>query len=128
MRLVKETWLLIRNLKFAVDGGKDALHLSHSEHSAEESVAGIVAVVALIHYAARLVGERHAVVHTHGQGWIFLFKDAAELDKVGTTAQMTGFREVAVGEDVATTQVNEVGARCKLLGHSHYVVVGTSRE
>ena len=110
MRLVKETWLLVGNLKFAIDGGKDALHLSHSEHSAEERIAGIVAVVALVHYAARLVGERHAVVYTHGQGWILLFKDAAELDDIGTSAQMAGFREVAVGEDVATAQVNEVGA------------------
>ena len=55
----------------------------------------------LVHDAARLVGERHAVVNTHGQLRILLFEDAAELNEVGTSAQMAGFGEVAVGEDVA---------------------------
>ncbi len=41
---------------------------------------------------------------------------------------MGGFSEVAVGEDVAGAQVDEVGAVGKLSGHGHAVVVLASGE
>ena len=87
-----------------------------------------MAVMGLVHDAAILVGEGHAVIDAHGQLGIFLLKDAAELDEVGTSAQVGGFGEVAVGEDVAGAQVYEVGARSELAGHLHDIVVGTCRE
>jgi hypothetical protein len=111
--------------KFTVNGGEDALYLSEGEHTSQQGVAGIVAVARLVEDTARLVGKRHTVVNTHGQLWILLLEDTAKLDEVGTSAQMAGLGEVAVGEDVARTQVNEVGARSKLLGQLNDVVVST---
>ena len=64
--LVEESGLFIFDAEFAVNGGEDALYLTEGEHTAQQGVAGIVAVTAFIHDAARDVGERHAVVHTHG--------------------------------------------------------------
>ena len=77
------------------------MHLSEGKHASQQRVAGIVAVTRLIHDAARLIGEGHSVVNAHGQFRILFLEDAAKLDEVGTSAQMTGFREVAVGEDMA---------------------------
>ncbi len=61
-------------------------------------------------------------------GIFFLFEDAAELDEVGPSAEVAGFGEVAVGEDVAGAQVHEVGARGKLAGHGDDIVIGSGRE
>ena len=114
--------------KFTIDGGEDALYLSEGEHSAQKGVAGIVAVARLIHDTTRLVGEGHTMVYAHRQSGIFLLEDTAEFDEVGTSAQMAGLGEVAVGEDVARTQVNEVGARSKLLGEFYDIIVSTGAE
>ena len=73
-------------------------------------VTGIMTVTRLVHDATRLVGKRHAVVHTHRQGGILLFEDAAELDEVGTTAKVRSLGEVAIGEDMARAQMHEVGS------------------
>ena len=78
-----------------------------------------------IHDAAGLVGEGHTMVNTHRELWVLLLEDAGELDKVGTTAQMRCFGEVAIGEDMTGTEVYEMGARRKLLSHLHYVVIGS---
>ena len=87
-----------------------------------------MAVARLVHDTARLVGECHTVVHTHGQLWILLLEDATQFDEVGTSAQVAGLGEVAIGEDVTRTQVNEVGARGKLLSQLHHIVIGTCRQ
>ena len=68
------------------------------------------------------------MIHTHRQIGILLLEDTCQFDEVGTSTKMTSFRKVAVGEDVARTKVNEVGARSKFLSQLHHVVVGTSRE
>jgi hypothetical protein len=102
--------LFVFNTKLTVYGSQDTLYLTECEHTAEQRVTCIVAMTALIHDAARLVGKGHTVVYAHGQLWILLFEDSAELNQVGTTAQVRGFSKVAIGEDVARTQVNEMGA------------------
>ena len=126
--LVKETGLLVFNAQFAVNGGKDSLYLSHGEHAAQKGIAGVVAVAALVHDTTGLVGKCHAVVHTHRQLWVLLLEDAAQLNQIGTAAQVAGLGEVAIGEDVTRTQVNEVGARGKLLSQLHHIVIGTCRQ
>jgi hypothetical protein len=108
--LIKESGLLVFDAQFAVNGSKNTLYLTKGKHTAKKGVTSIVTVVGLIHHAARNVGEGHTVVHTHRQLWVLFFEDAAELDEVGATAQVTGLREVSVGEYVARTQVNEVSA------------------
>ena len=108
--LVEESGLFVGEAEFAVDGGKNALHLAEGEHPTEKRVAGIVAVARLVEHATRLVGEGHTVIHTHRQIGILLLEDTTELDEVCTSAQMAGFREVAVGEDMAGAQVYEVCA------------------
>ena len=126
--LIKESGLFVFYSKFTVNGGEDTLYLSECEHAAQQGVAGIVAVARLVEDAARLVGKRHTVVNAHGQLWVLLLEDTAEFDKVGTSAQVTGLGEVAVGEDVARTQVNEVCARSKLLGQLNDVVVSACTQ
>ena len=98
---VEEAGLFVGDAELAVDGGEDALHLSESEHAAEEGIAGVVAMARLVHDASRLIGEGHAVVDTHGKVGVLLLEDAAQLNQVGTSTQMTSFCEVAIGEDVA---------------------------
>ena len=88
LTLVKESRLLVGNAQLAVDGSKDALHLTEGEHTAQKRVAGIMAVTALIEDAARLVGKRHTVIYTHRQLWVFFLENPAQLDEVGTSAQM----------------------------------------
>ena len=85
-------------------------------------------MTALVEYTTRLVGKRHSVIHTHRQLRILLLENPTELDEVCASAQMAGLREVAVGEDMARTQVNEVGARSKLLGQFYYIIICTSRK
>ena len=92
--------MLIFNTEFAVNSSQNALHLSEGEHTSQQRVAGIVAVTRLIHDAAGLVGEGHTVVNAHGQAGILFFKDTAQFDDIGTSSQVAGFREVAVGEDM----------------------------
>ena len=120
--------MFVFDSELAVDGGEDTLYLSEGEHTAQKRVTRIVAVRGLVHDATRLVGEGHTVVYAHGKIRILLLEDTAEFDDVSTSAQMAGLREVAVGEDVAAAQVDEVGARSELLGHLHYIVIGTCRE
>ena len=64
---IKESGLFVFNTKLAVNGSKNALHLTHSEHTAKQSISGIVSMTGLIHYAAGLIGKCHTVVNTHGQ-------------------------------------------------------------
>ena len=73
-------------------------------------------MTALVHDTTRDIGKCHTVIHAHGQFGVLFLKDAAELDEVGTTTQMAGLGEVAIGEDVAGAQMNEVGAGSELLG------------
>ena len=47
------------------------------------------------------VSKNLNVIHAHGELGIFLLEDAAQLNQVGTTAQVRGLGEVAGGEDVA---------------------------
>ena len=35
LALIEESWLLVLNAKFAVNGSKDALYLTKGEHAAE---------------------------------------------------------------------------------------------
>ena len=126
--LIEEAGLLVGDAKFTIDSGKDAFDLTEGEHAAEESVAGIVAMARLVEDAARLIGERHAMIDAHRETGVLLLEDAGKLDEVGTTAQVAGLGEVAVGEDVAAAEVYEVGARSELAGKIDHVVVGTSRQ
>ena len=128
MESIEEAGLLVGDAKLTIDGGKDAFDLTEGEHTAEESIAGIVAMARLIEDAARLIGERHAMIDTHRETGVLLLEDAGKLDEVGTTAQVAGLGEVAVGEDVAAAEVYEVGARSELLGKIDHVVVGSGRE
>ena len=41
---------------------------------------------------------------------------------------MAGFGEIAIGEDVAGAEMNEMSSRSKLTCHSHDIVVGPCRE
>lgn len=135
-RLVIETWLLVLDAKLAVDSSNDALNLTHSEHAAKECVTRVVAMVALVEHATWLINESHAMIDTHWETTarvalallLSLLEDAAELDEVATTAQVRSLGEVAIREDVARAEVNEVGAIGKLVGHSHTVVVLAGRE
>ena len=86
-----------------------ALHLGKGEHTAEERIAGIVA-------AGFVAEHRLTVVDAHGQSGIGALEDAAKLHKVGTSAKVAGFGEVAIGEDVARAQMDEMGARGILAG------------
>lgn len=63
--LIKEPRLLVLDAKFLVNCSHNTLNLTHSEHTAEESVARVVTMVALVEDATRLVGECHTVVNTH---------------------------------------------------------------
>ena len=120
--------MFVIEAELAIDGGKDALDLAEGEHTTEEGVAGVMAVGRLVEDSARLVGEGHAVIDTHRQLRILLLEDATELDEVCTTAEVGGLCEVAIGEDVAGAQMDEVGARSELAGEIDHVVVGASRE
>ena len=86
--LVEESGLFVGDSEFAIDGGEDALYLSEGEHTAKESITSVVAMTALIHDTARSVGEGHTMVYTHGQSWILLLEDAAELDEVSTSSEV----------------------------------------
>ncbi len=99
--LVEEAGLFVFDAQFAVDGGEDALYLSEGEHTAEEGVASIVTVARLVEDSAGLIGKGHTVVNTHRQLWVFLLENPCQLNEVGTSAQVAGFSEVAVGEDMA---------------------------
>ena len=92
--------MFVGETQLTVDGGEDTLHLSESEHTAKEGVAGIVTVARLIHDAARLIGESHTVIYTHRKLRILFLKYLAEFYDVGTSTQMAGFSEVTIGEDV----------------------------
>ena len=98
------------------EGSEDTLHLRHGKHASEEAIAGVVATCLVAQHGA-------AVVHTEGKRAALGLKDATQFYQVGTPAKMTGFREVAVGEDMAGTKVNEVGARCELARHVHHVII-----
>ena len=105
LQSIKESRLLVGYSQFAVDSGQYALHLSEGEHSPEQRISCIVSVAALVHDAAGLVGEGHAMVHAHGQparrAQLLILEDAAQLNEVGASAQVAGLGEVAIGEDVA---------------------------
>jgi len=130
---VIEPWLLVFDAKFSIHGSDDTLNLAHRKHSAEQGVAGIVSVGALIKHTTRLVGEGHAMIDTHRETatrvalafLLCLLKDAAKFYQVGTATKVGCLREVAVREDVARTEMYEMGAVGKLLRHSHTVVVLT---
>ena len=107
--LIKESGLFVFDAEFAVNGGEDTLHLSEGEHTAEKGVAGIVSVAALVENATRLISEGHTVIYTHRQFRILFLEDTTEFDEVCSSAKMAGLREVTVGEDMAGTQVYEVG-------------------
>ena len=64
--LVEEAGLFVFDAEFAIDCGEDALYLSEGEHTAQQGVAGIVAVTAFVEDAPRLIGEGHTVVNAHG--------------------------------------------------------------
>ena len=123
--LVEESGLFVFDAEFTVDGGKDALHLSEGEHASEERIAGIMAVAAFIHDASRLVCEGHAVVDTHRQLRVLLLKDTAELDEVGTSAKVRSLCKVAIREDMARAQMNEVGTRSELLCELYHIIIST---
>ena len=91
---VEEAGLMEGDAQLTVDGGENAFHLTQRKHTAQEGVAGIVAAVLITQH-------RHAMVYTHGQMGVGLLKDTCQLNQVGTSAEMGGFGEVAVGEDVA---------------------------
>ena len=135
-QLIIESRLLIIDAEFIINCGNDTLNLPHGKHAAQESVTGIMTVIALIEYTTWLIGEGHTVVYTHWQTTtgialaflLCLLEDTAEVDEMAATTQVGSLREVAVREDVARTQMNEVSAVGKLLGHCHTVVVLASRE
>ena len=108
--LVEKSWLLVFDSQFTIHSGKDTLHLTQCKHTTQQGVAGIVAVARFVHDSTWFVGKCHTVVDTHRQLWIFLLENPTQFNEVGTTIQVTGLREVAIGEDVARAQVYEVGA------------------
>ena len=107
--LIVESWLLVLYAKLAVNSCDDALNLTECEHTTEESVAGVVTLVALVEHTTRLVCECHAVVNTHRKTTtavalsvlLCLLEDAAKLDEVATTAKVRSLCEVSVREDMA---------------------------
>ncbi len=90
----------------------------------------IVAVVTLIEYATKLIGEGHTMIHSHRDtttriALVFLLcllEDAAKFYQMATTTQVGSLREVAIREDIAGTQVNEVSAISELLSHCHRIL------
>lgn len=110
-----------RTKELLCDGGEHTLYLSQGKCSSEKAVACIVASV--------LVAEHgFSVIHAHGQRWIHALEDATQFRYIGTSTQVAGFREVAIGEDMAGTQVDEVGAGCEFMRHGDDIVVGSCRE
>lgn len=132
-RLFEESWLDVLDAQLTIYGSHDALYLTHSEHTAKERVTRVMAVVGLIEHATRLVGEGHTMIHTHRQTTaavalailLCLLEDAHELYQIATAAKVRSLGKVAVREDVAAAEVNEMGAVSKLASHRHYVVVLT---
>ena len=135
-QLIIESRLLVLYAQLIIHGSDDALNLAHGKHATQEGVTGIVAVVALIEYAAWLIGEGHTMVYSHRQSatrialafLLCLLKNAAKIYQMATTTQVGSLREVAVREDVARAQVNKVSAVGKLLRHGYTVVVLAGRE
>ena len=112
MVLFVKSGLLIFDAKLSVHRGNHPLYLSHGEHSSEERVAGIIS-------PGFIAKHGHAVVYSHWQSsdvgivappLLFSFKDAGQLYDVGSSAEMTGLREVAVWEDMARPQVYKPSA------------------
>ena len=79
-------------LTVAKDGGYYALYLPEGEHTAEETIARVVAPLLVAQH-------RHAVVHAHGQRGVLLLENPDKLNKVGTAAKVARLGEVAVGEN-----------------------------
>ena len=107
--------------EIAVDGGEDALDLSHGEHAAEEGVAGVVTFVSVTQHG-------HAMVYTHREAWIFLFEDADEFYDVRAATEVAGFGEIAVREDMTRTEMDEMGSRSELMSHFHDFVLRSCGE
>ena len=68
------------------------------------------------------------MVYTHGEVGIFLLKDTGELNKVCPTAQVAGFGEIAVVENVARAQMDKPSAAAELARHLYHVVVNSGRK
>ena len=135
-QLIIESRLLIIDAEFIIYCCDDTLNLTHGKHAAQEGVTGIVTVIALIKYTTWLICEGHTVVYTHWQTTtgialaflLCLLENTAKFNEMAATTQVGSLCEVAVREDVARTQMNEVSAVSKLLSHCHTVVVLTGRE
>ena len=88
----------------------------------------------LIEHATRLIGEGHTVIDMNWETTtrvahaflLGLLEDATELDEVCTTAEVACLSEVAIREDVARAEVNEVGAISELLSECDRIVMLTS--
>ena len=117
--------MFVGDAELAVDGCQDTLYLTECEHTSKQCVTCIVTVRRLVHDAARLVGKGHTVIYAHRQLGVLFLKDTAELNQVGTSAEVRSLCEVAIGEDVARAQMNEVCARSKLLGEVDHIVIST---
>ena len=135
-QLIIESRLLIIDAEFIINCGNDTLNLPHGKHAAQESVTGIMTVIALIEYTTWLIGEGHAMIYSHRQSatrialafLLSLLEDAAKFNEMAATTQMRSLCKVAVREDVARAQMNKMSAVGKLLGHCHTVVVLAGRE
>ena len=90
----------------------------------------------LIEHATRLIGEGHTMIDTNWETTarvalaflLSLLEDAAKLNEICTTAEVAGFGEVAIREDVARTKVNEMGAISELLSECDRVIMLASGE
>lgn len=89
--------------KLTVHSSDDALHLSHSEHTSQERIAGIIPTDFVAKHSHSMVNAhrqlcRNGVVGTF---CLLLLEDTGKLNDVSASAKMAGLREVAVGEDMA---------------------------
>ena len=69
----------------------------------------------------RQAGDVRIVLTFH----LLCLKRTGEVNDVGTTSQMTGFGEVAIGEDMAGAQMDEPRTVGKLTRHRRHIVLST---
>ena len=111
---------MILDAQLTVYCGKNTLHLSHGEHTSQETVTGIITTV--------LVAEHtHTMVYAHRQVGIHLLEDACQLYEVSTSTQMTCLSEVAILEDMARAHVHEPCTVGILTSQLYHIVVTASR-
>ena len=100
LKVLVKSWLFVFDAEFTVNCSEYALHLSHGEHAAKEGVAGIVSTLVIAEHF-------HAVVNAHRQLRVGFLENTCQFYDIGASAQVRCFGEVAVGENVAGTQVYE---------------------